>query len=83
MIEGLGDACRAPGARVRAACDGPVGFAVVGDCPVTQEELSAALPAVRVGRWAELTRWPGSYWVVAENGRQRFVCGDLAGFRAV
>ena len=83
VIEGLGDLRRAPGARVQAACEGPVGLAVVGDCPVTQEEQRAALPAVRVGQWAELTRWPGSYWVVADNGRQRFVCGDLAGIRAV
>ncbi len=83
VIEGLGDLRRAPGARVRAACEGPVVLAVVGDCPVTEEELKAALPAIRVGRWAELTRWPGSYWVVADNGRQRFVCGDLAGIRAV
>ena len=83
VIEGLGDLRRASGARVQAACERPVGLAVVGDCPVTQEELRAALPAVRVGRWAELTRWPGSYWVVADNGRQRFVCGDLAGIRAV
>ncbi|MGG7569767.1 asparagine synthase-related protein [Streptomyces sirii] len=38
---------------------------------------------MRAGRWAELTRWPGSYWAVADNGQQRFVCGDLAGIRAV
>ncbi|MGW1374406.1 hypothetical protein ACWD6P_09020 [Streptomyces sp. NPDC002446] len=49
VIEGLGDLRRTPGARVRAACEGPVGLAVVGDCPVTQEELKAALPAVRLG----------------------------------
>ncbi|WP_087924497.1 asparagine synthase-related protein [Streptomyces albireticuli] len=83
VIEGLGDLRRAPGTRVQVACEGPVGLVVVGDCPVTQEELRAALPATRVGQWAGLTRWPGSYWVVADNGRQRFVCGDLAGSRAV
>ncbi|MCX4902553.1 asparagine synthase-related protein [Streptomyces sp. NBC_00892] len=82
-IEGLGNLHRAPGTQVRVACERPFGLAVVGDCPVTEENLKAALPAVRAGRWAELTRWPGSYWVIADNGRQRFVCGDLAGIRAV
>lgn len=82
-IDGLGDVRRAPGARVRAVAKGPAALAIVGDCPVTEQELHAALAAVRAGQWGELTRWPGSYWVVAENGRQRFVCGDLAGIRAV
>ncbi|MFE6335218.1 asparagine synthase-related protein [Streptomyces sp. NPDC057798] len=82
-IDGLGDVRRAPTVRVRTAADGPVTLAVVGDCPAADQELRAALPAVRAGRWAELTRWPGSYWVVAASGRLRFVCGDLAGIRAV
>lgn len=82
-IDGLGDVRRAPAARVRAATEGLVALAVVGDCAVTEQELRAALAAVRAGRWAELTRWPGSYWVVASIGRLRFVCGDLAGIRAV
>ncbi|MFB7955838.1 asparagine synthase-related protein [Streptomyces sp. NPDC056045] len=69
--------------RTRAVCEGPVALAVMGDCPVTEHELRSMLPAVRAGRWAELTCWPGSYWVVADSGRQRFVCGDLAGIRAV
>ncbi|MFE7121438.1 asparagine synthase-related protein [Streptomyces sp. NPDC057654] len=82
--EGLAGVRRAPAARVRAvAAEGPVALAVVGDCPVTEHELRSVLPAVSAGRWAELTRWPGSYWVVADSGRQRFVCGDLAGTRAV
>jgi asparagine synthase (glutamine-hydrolysing) len=82
-IDGLGDVRRAPGTRVQAVTEGPVVLAVVGDCPVTEQELHAALAAVRARRWGELTRWPGSYWVVADDGRQRFVCGDLAGVRAV
>lgn len=82
-IDGLGDVRRAPAARVRAVAEGLVALAVVGDCAVTEQELRAALVAVRAGRWAELTRWPGSYWVVASIGRLRFVCGDLAGIRAV
>ena len=68
---------------MRAVSEGLVALAVVGDCPATEQELRGVLPAVRAGRWAELTRWPGSYWVVAASGRQRFVCGDLAGIRAV
>ncbi|QID39816.1 hypothetical protein G3260_006769 [Streptomyces albus] len=82
-IDGLGDVHRAPGTRVQAVAEGPAALAVVGDCPVTEQELHAALAAVRAGHWGELTRWPGSYWVVASDGRQRFVCGDLAGIRAV
>ncbi|NEW75000.1 asparagine synthase-related protein [Streptomyces rhizosphaericus] len=83
MIDELGDVRRAPGTRVRAAVDGPVALAVVGDCLATAQEVRDALPAVRAGRWGELSRWAGSYWVVADDGRQRFVCGDLAGIRAV
>ena len=82
-IDGLGDICRAPTARVRAVARGPVALAIVGDCAVTEQELRAALPAVQAGRWVELTQWPGSYWVIAGSDRQRFVCGDLAGIRAV
>ncbi|MEU5305482.1 asparagine synthase-related protein [Streptomyces noursei] len=82
-IDGLGDVRRAPAARVRAVAEGPVALAVVGDCSATKQELTAALVAVRVGRWGELSRWPGSYWMIADDGRQRFVCGDLAGIRAV
>ncbi|GAA0906353.1 MULTISPECIES: asparagine synthase-related protein [Streptomyces violaceusniger group] len=83
MIDGLGDVRRAHTTRVRVAVDGPVVLAVVGDCPATAQEVRDALPAVRAGRWGELSRWAGSYWVVADDGRQRFVCGDLAGIRAV
>ncbi|MEV6406171.1 asparagine synthase-related protein [Streptomyces bobili] len=82
-IDGLGDVRRAPAARARTAVEGPVMLAVVGDCAAADQELRGALPAVRAGRWGELTRWPGSYWVVAASGRQQFVCGDLAGIRAV
>ncbi|MGW2592371.1 asparagine synthase-related protein [Streptomyces sp. NPDC001515] len=82
-IDGLGGVRRAPAARVRTETDGPVALTVVGDCPVTERDLRGVLPAVRAGRWAELTRWPGSYWVAASDGRRHFVCGDLAGIRAV
>ncbi|MFE0043682.1 asparagine synthase-related protein [Streptomyces albireticuli] len=82
-IDWLGDVRRAPDTRVQAVAEGPVALAVVGDCPVTDQELHATLADVRAGQWGELTRWPGSYWVVASDGRLRFVCGDLAGIRAV
>ncbi|MDH2393940.1 asparagine synthase-related protein [Streptomyces sp. HNM0663] len=82
-IDGLDGVRRAPAARVRVAAEGPVALAMVGDCPATEQELRGVLPAVRAGRWPQLTRWPGSYWVVASDGRQHFVCGDLAGIRAV
>ncbi|MFJ8852324.1 asparagine synthase-related protein [Streptomyces sp. NPDC102437] len=82
-VEGLGDVHRSPAARVRAVTEGPAALAVVGDCPATKQELHAALADVRACRWAELTRWPGSYWVAAASGQQRFVCGDLAGIRAL
>ncbi|MFF5538535.1 asparagine synthase-related protein [Streptomyces cinerochromogenes] len=82
-IDGLVNVRRGPFARVHAVGQGPVALAVVGDCLATEQELRAVLPTVREGRWADLTRWAGSYWVVADNGRQRFVCGDLAGIRAV
>lgn len=82
-VEGLTGVRRASAARVRATTEGPAALAVVGDCPATQQQLRAALSAVREGRWDELTRWPGSYWVVAHDGRRHFVCGDLAGIRAI
>ncbi|MCT2546842.1 hypothetical protein [Streptomyces atratus] len=55
-IEGLGDLHQVPGTQVRVAREGAGGLAVVGDCPVIEKVLRAALPAVRVGRWVELTR---------------------------
>lgn len=82
-VDGLGDVRRTSGTRVRVVAEGPIVLAVVGDCPVTEEELHPALVAVRAGQWGALSRWPGSYWVVVGNGRQRFVCGDLAGIRPV
>ncbi|WBB58656.1 asparagine synthase-related protein [Streptomyces sp. WMMC500] len=82
-IEGLEGVRRPPAARVRSAGEGQAVVAVVGDCPVAEQDLRSALPAVRAGRWAELSRWPGSYWVLAACGRQRFVCGDLAGIRTL
>ncbi|MET9290611.1 asparagine synthase-related protein [Streptomyces sp. NPDC003077] len=83
VIDGMSDVRRAPGARLRAVAEGPFALAVVGDCPVTEQDLRAGLRAVRAGLWNRLTGWPGSYWVIAGSGRQRFVCGDLAGLRGI
>ncbi|MGW9422325.1 albusnodin/ikarugamycin family macrolactam cyclase [Streptomyces koyangensis] len=68
-----------PTARVRSVSDGPVSLAVIGDCGADDDQLAARLPAVRAGRWRELTRWPGSYLVIAREGATLAVIGDLAG----
>ncbi|WP_229898605.1 asparagine synthase-related protein [Streptomyces finlayi] len=82
----LGGSVRAwsAGCAVRSQHQGPVSVSVVGDCRVSVAELyGAGLDAVRRGRWAELTRWGGSYWVVARHGERTFVAGDLAGVRGL
>ncbi|MFJ7187508.1 asparagine synthase-related protein [Streptomyces bacillaris] len=64
--------------------EGALSLSVVGDCRVNKAELwTAGLSAVRRGRWADLTRWAGSYWVVARHGNRTFVAGDLAGVRSL
>ncbi|BFO23101.1 hypothetical protein SHKM778_94890 (plasmid) [Streptomyces sp. KM77-8] len=68
-----------PTRRVRSVSDGPVSLAVIGDCGADDDQLAARFPAVRAGRWRELTRWPGSYLAVARNGPTLAVLGDLAG----
>lgn len=65
--------------RVRSVSDGRVSLAVIGDCGADDDQLAARLPAVRAGRWRELTRWPGSYLVIARDGATLAVIGDLAG----
>ncbi|GAA0418386.1 asparagine synthase-related protein [Streptomyces luteireticuli] len=82
-VEGLDSLRRGAGAQVRVVTEGHVRLAVMGDCPVAEKQMKAALSAAESGRWEELASWPGSYWVVADNGLQRFVCGDLAGIRPV
>ncbi|WP_145503721.1 asparagine synthase-related protein [Streptomyces sp. CFMR 7] len=64
--------------------EGPLSLSVVGDCRVNRAELwTTGLSAVRLGRWADLTRWAGSYWAVARHGDRLFVAGDLAGVRGL
>ncbi|MEU3566839.1 asparagine synthase-related protein [Kitasatospora sp. NPDC036755] len=72
------------GVAVCEVADDRARLAVAGDCGADRAQLRAALEAVAAGRWAELTGWAGSYWVMAEQvGGRRFVCGDLAGVRGL
>ena len=71
------------GGRLRVMADGRARVVLVGDFFLTVDGEGAMLDAAANGRWSDLTRCPGSYWVVARNGVDWFVCGDLAGFRAV
>ncbi|MFF8617162.1 hypothetical protein [Streptomyces sp. NPDC015350] len=58
---------------------GTVSLAVVGDCGADDDQLTARLPAIRAGRWRELSWWPGSYLVIARNEATLVVLGELAG----
>ncbi|MFF8769102.1 asparagine synthase-related protein [Kitasatospora sp. NPDC015120] len=72
------------GVAVRGVGDGRGRLTVAGDCGADTAQLRAGLGAAAEGRWSDLTRWPGSYWVLAEQaGGDRFVCGDLAGVRGI
>lgn len=72
-----------PGCRVHVLADERVRVALVGDVAVGQAQEHALLAAAGAGRWADLTRLPGSYWVVVQGATSTFVCGDLSGFRSV
>ncbi|MGW2189705.1 albusnodin/ikarugamycin family macrolactam cyclase [Streptomyces sp. NPDC001719] len=80
-MAGLGEAWSVgwPGGQVRTAGTGALALAVIGVCGASDYQLEEALPAVRAGRWRELTRWPGSYLVLARSGPQLVVIGDLSG----
>ncbi|GGO58959.1 asparagine synthase [Streptomyces lasiicapitis] len=54
-------------------------LAVIGECGAGDDRLRAALPVVRAKGWRALTRWPGSYLVLARSGDTLAVIGDLAG----
>ncbi len=58
-------------------------LAVVGSCYATDSELRQGLDAVRRGDWPDLTTWPGSYWVIANDGQRTVVITDIAGTRPV
>ncbi|WP_249416061.1 hypothetical protein [Streptomyces sp. TS71-3] len=70
--------CGWPAARVRAGGDGRSALAVIGECGA-EWQLRNALPVVQAKDWRALTRWPGSYLVVARIGGTLAVIGDLAG----
>ncbi|WP_258016569.1 albusnodin/ikarugamycin family macrolactam cyclase [Streptomyces sp. AJS327] len=71
--------CGWPAERVRAVSQGLVALAVVGECGADERQIWEALPVVRACGWRVLTRWPGSYLVIARSGGQVAVIGDLAG----
>lgn len=58
-------------------------LAVVGDIWVSEDELRRALGDVRREAWRSLTRWPGSYWVIAQHRDRTVVVSDLSGARPV
>ncbi|WP_146057636.1 asparagine synthase-related protein [Streptomyces sp. SM12] len=62
---------------MRGIADGNEGLVVAGACS-PDADLRAGLEAVRAGRWRELTRWAGSYLVVARRAGVVVVIGDLA-----
>ncbi|MFJ7495759.1 hypothetical protein ACIQZB_32105 [Streptomyces sp. NPDC097727] len=52
---------------------------MIGECGADDIQLRDALPVVRARSWRALTRWPGSYRVVARSGSMPAVTGDPAG----
>ncbi|MFI1869393.1 asparagine synthase-related protein [Streptomyces jumonjinensis] len=71
------------GCRVQVLADEEVQVVLVGDFRNPGDRTRALLDAAWRGRWAELTALDGSYWVIAQNHRTRFVCGDVSGFRSI
>ncbi len=56
---------------------------VAGECYASTAELRAGLDAVHRKDWRALTLWPGSYWVVADDGATHAVLTDVCGSRPV
>ncbi|MDI3405947.1 albusnodin/ikarugamycin family macrolactam cyclase [Streptomyces cavernicola] len=69
--------------RSRVVFDGATRLFVLGNCYADDRQLWDGLEHVRSGRWARLTEWPGSYWVVADTGDTMAVITDVAGTRPV
>lgn len=69
--------------RVAADHDGGIRLAAVGDCYASETELAVGLAAARRGQWRALTRWPGSYWVVVDDGLATTVLTDVAGTKPI
>ncbi|MER7399691.1 albusnodin/ikarugamycin family macrolactam cyclase [Streptomyces sp. NPDC000151] len=72
-----------PSSICRVVSEGKLQLAVIGNCYADERQLREGLRAVRLGQWSALTRWPGSYWVVADDGWLTAVITDLAGTRPV
>ncbi|MFD4830647.1 asparagine synthase-related protein [Streptomyces uncialis] len=72
-----------PGCRVQILADEEAQVVLAGDFRSPGNRTRALLDAAWHGRWAELTVLYGSYWVVAQNPRARFVCGDVSGYRSI
>ncbi|MGA5497677.1 albusnodin/ikarugamycin family macrolactam cyclase [Streptomyces cinereoruber] len=68
-----------PPSRVRTVGDRHAALAVIGECGADDDHFRGALPLVRARDWRALTRWPGSYLVLARSGEDLAVIGDLAG----
>ncbi|MFB7461325.1 albusnodin/ikarugamycin family macrolactam cyclase [Streptomyces sp. NPDC056188] len=68
-----------PPGRVRTVADERASLTVIGECGADEAQLQSALPVVRARGWRALTRWPGSYLVVARSGETLAVIGDLVG----
>ncbi|WP_017623643.1 albusnodin/ikarugamycin family macrolactam cyclase [Nocardiopsis chromatogenes] len=68
---------------VRTAGEGTFQIAVVGDCYAKDAALAAASAAFDREDWEALTRWPGSYWVLAHRPGRTVVVGDAVGSRPV
>ncbi|MEW1551793.1 asparagine synthase-related protein [Streptomyces tsukubensis] len=81
--EGLPGVRMGTGCRARVLADGGVRVAVVGDFLLSAGEEEQLIKAAADGRWLDLTRLPGSYWVIAQGAGVSFVCGDVAGLRSV
>ncbi|MEU7488080.1 albusnodin/ikarugamycin family macrolactam cyclase [Streptomyces sp. NPDC042319] len=71
------------GSAHRVVSEGTLRLAVIGNCYADERQLREGLLAVRSGQWSALTRWPGSYWVVADDGYLTAVLTDVAGTRPV
>ncbi|MEV8060947.1 asparagine synthase-related protein [Streptomyces antimycoticus] len=69
--------------QVRTVTQPEARVTIVGDCFATTGQLAAAPSLAAAGRWRELTRWPGSYLVMARVWATTAVFGDLAGLYPV
>ncbi|PNE43465.1 hypothetical protein AOB60_00635 [Streptomyces noursei] len=83
QIDGMPGVAVARGCRVEVLAGWRARVALVGDVCLSDDDRPVLVEAAAAGRWSDLTRCPGSYWVIAENSRNRFVCGDLSGLRSI